>query len=182
MTAQLGVVVIVEAFDGRFLDRAVPLPGRRLPANAERRAFDLAIRPRMLDLGQPMFDAVFFTAHVEHMGDPCRRGTVGVTRREGELDSIVGEDRVDLVRNGLDQRDEEGRGGGSRRFRLQPNEGEFACPINANSEVEFAFRCLNFGNVDVEKADRIGLELLLRDDVARDLWQARDVMALQAAV
>ena len=48
----------------------------------------------------------------------------------------LGEDHVDLVRNGLDQRDEEGRGGGSRRCRLQPNKGEFARPINANEEME----------------------------------------------
>ena len=123
MVAQLGVVIVVEAFYGGILDGAV-------------HPFDLTIGPGMPDLGQPMFDAVFFTAHVEHMGHPCRRGAVGVTRRKGELDPIVGEDRVDFVRNGLDQRDEEGRGGGSRRFRLQPNKGEFACPINANEEIE----------------------------------------------
>ena len=34
--SQLVVVIVVEAFDGRFLDRAVPLPGNGLPANRER--------------------------------------------------------------------------------------------------------------------------------------------------
>lgn len=40
------VSIVVVALDGRFLDRAV-------------HAFDLAIGPGMLDLGQPMFDAIF---------------------------------------------------------------------------------------------------------------------------
>ena len=34
--SQRVVVIVVEAFDGRFLDRAVPLPGNGLPANRER--------------------------------------------------------------------------------------------------------------------------------------------------
>ena len=37
-----------------FLDRAVPLPGSGLPADRERDALDLAIRPGMLDPGQPV--------------------------------------------------------------------------------------------------------------------------------
>ena len=42
------------AFDGGFLDGAV-------------HAFDLAVGPRVLDLGQAMFDVVFLAAHVEHV-------------------------------------------------------------------------------------------------------------------
>ena len=33
--SQLVVIVVVEAFDGRVLDGAVPLPGNGLPANRE---------------------------------------------------------------------------------------------------------------------------------------------------
>ena len=36
VSAQLVVVIVVEAFDGRVLDRAVPLPGSGLAANRER--------------------------------------------------------------------------------------------------------------------------------------------------
>ena len=43
--SELVVVVVVEAFDRRLLDRAVPLPGNGLPANRERDAFYLAVRP-----------------------------------------------------------------------------------------------------------------------------------------
>ena len=40
----------------------------------------------------------------------------------------------------------------------------------------------NFGDVDMEVADRIGLELALRRRFAFDLRQARDAVALQAAM
>jgi hypothetical protein len=45
MGLKLAVVVIVEALDGGFLDGSA-------------HAFDLAIRPRMLDLGQPVLNAL----------------------------------------------------------------------------------------------------------------------------
>ena len=95
MAAELFVVVIVEAFDGGILDRAV-------------HPFDLAIGPGVLDLGQAVLDPVLFAAHVEHVCDEGCGRAVGVARREGELDAIVSEDGVDLVGNRLDQRDEEG--------------------------------------------------------------------------
>ena len=41
--------------------------------------------------------------------------------------------------NRLDQGDEEGRGGGPRRFRLPPDKGEFACPVNGDEAMAFAF-------------------------------------------
>lgn len=46
MIFELVVTVVMVAFDGRFLDRPV-------------HAFDLPIGPRMLDLGEPVLDAVF---------------------------------------------------------------------------------------------------------------------------
>ena len=169
VSAELVMVVVVEAFDGGILDCAVhPL--------------DLAVGPRVLDFGQPVFDADLAAAHVEHMRDPGCGRTVGVARREGELDSVIGQNRVDLVRNRLDQSHEEGRGGDPRGLCLQPDKGEFACPVNANEEMEFALGGLDLGDVDVEIPDGVCLELLLGWFVAIDLRQARDVMALQASV
>ena len=169
MAAELFVVVIVEALHGRILDSAV-------------HAFDLAIGPGMPDLGEAVLDPVLFAAHVEHMGDPGCCRAVGVAWREGELNAIVGQNRVDLVWNRLDQRDEEGRGCDPVCFRLQPDKGKFARPINGNEQIELALGGLHLGDVDVEEADRVAFELPLRGDVARDVWQARDVVALQAAV
>lgn len=78
---ELIVSIVMVALDGRFLDRAV-------------HALDLAIGLGMLDLGQPMFDAIFLASHVEHMRHVSCRRTVGIARREGELDPIVGEHRI----------------------------------------------------------------------------------------
>ena len=52
MISELVVIVVVEAFHGRLLDRAV-------------HAFDLAVRPGMLDLGEPVVDLIFPADPVE---------------------------------------------------------------------------------------------------------------------
>lgn len=98
---ELIVSIVMVALDGRFLDRAV-------------HALDLAIGPGMLDLGQPMFDAILLAAHIERMCRVSCRRAVRVARRE--LDPIVGENRVDLVGDSRDQSFEEGRGGGPSRL------------------------------------------------------------------
>ena len=69
--AQLVVIVVMEAFDGRVLDRAVhPL--------------DLAIRPGMLDLGQPVVDLML-------AADPIKDVLEGVYMPVviGELDAAA---------------------------------------------------------------------------------------------
>ena len=166
---ELIVSVVMVALDGGFLDRAV-------------HALDLAIGPGMLDLSQPMFDAILLAAHIEHMCRVSCRRTVGVARREGELDSVVGEDRVDLVGHSRDQSLEEGRGGGPSHLPDQLHEGELAGAIDGDVEVELAFSGLELSDVDVEIADRISLELFLRGLAAFDLWQLADAVALETAM
>ena len=51
-----------------------------------------------------------------------------------------------------------------------------------DEEVELALRGLHFGDVEVEEANRIGLELALGGSLALDLRQPRDSMTLQATV
>ena len=109
--AQLVVVIIVEAFDGRVLDRAVPLPGSGLPANRERDPLNLAVRPGVLDLGQPVVDLML-------AADPIKDVLEGVNVPVviGELDAIIrcpamvcvqtmrlGEHDVDPAGHGRDQ-------------------------------------------------------------------------------
>src|SRR5215813_15121137 len=53
MPLELCVAVVVIALNGCLFDRAV-------------HSFDLAVGPRMADLCEPMFDAVFPAAHGEH--------------------------------------------------------------------------------------------------------------------
>ena len=79
----MGLVVI--PFDRRFLECSVhPL--------------HLTVRPGMVGLGQPMFDAVLNTNPVEDVG---KREFVFFT--VGELNTVVGQYRVQLVRNQLDE-------------------------------------------------------------------------------
>ncbi len=68
------MALMVEAFDGRFLDgSAHPL--------------DLAVGPRMVRFGEPVLDAVRLADHVEtHLTRPSR---VAVTRLLGELNAIA---------------------------------------------------------------------------------------------
>ena len=92
MSMQLAVIVVVVAFDGGFLDRAV-------------HSLDLAVGSRMIDLRAAMLDAIFPASNVEHVRRPARSRAVGVSRREAELDAVVGQDCVDLVRRGFDEGD-----------------------------------------------------------------------------
>ena len=69
--SQLFVVVIVEAFYGRLLDGAV-------------HPFDLAIRPRVPDLGEPMFDVMLAADPVKDVLED-----MNVSFVIGELDPMV---------------------------------------------------------------------------------------------
>ena len=60
------------------------MPGRRLPANAERRAFDLAIRPRVPDLGEPRFDLMLAADPIKDVLDGINMPFV-----IGELDAAA---------------------------------------------------------------------------------------------
>jgi hypothetical protein len=85
---ELVVALVVEAFDGRLLNGAVhPL--------------DLAVGPRVVRFCEPVLDAVCVADHVEaHLTRP---GGVAVARLLGELNAIVGQDRVNAVRHGFQQ-------------------------------------------------------------------------------
>ncbi len=64
---------------------------------------------------------------------------------------------------------------------MQLDEGEFARAIDGNEHVELALLGAHLGEVDVEVADRIILEALLRL-VTVDRGQPRDVVALEQPV
>ncbi len=67
-------------------------------------------------------------------------------------------------------------------FGMQLRIGELGCPVDCHEEVELAFGRLDLGDIDMEVADRVALELPLRGLVTFDIWQAADAVALQAAV
>ena len=82
------MALLVETFDGRFLDGAV-------------HALNLAVRPRVVGFYEAMFDVVRLADHVEaHLTRPSG---VSVARLLGELNAVIGQDCVDAVRHGLEQ-------------------------------------------------------------------------------
>ena len=56
------------SFDGRLLDCSV-------------HPFDLPVGPWMLDLGEPVLDRIFFTAHVKHVSHVGGGRAVSIARR-----------------------------------------------------------------------------------------------------
>jgi len=89
---------------------------------------------------------------------------------------------VDFVGNGLHQRPEKVPGNASGSLLNKLGKGELGSSIDGYEEIEPTFRRLHLGNVDVEKADRIALELLLWFFFASDLRQSRNTVALKASM
>lgn len=168
MLSQSRVGVVVVAPDGRFFERAV-------------HAFDLAVRPRVVGPGQAMFDIVFAADAIEHVGAVLRGWSIAVLRHVTELDAVAGEHGVDLVRYRHDQAFEESCRSFAIGLIVELDEGEFARAIDGNEHVELAFPCSQFGNADMEVADRILLEALL-GLIAVDCGQPRDGVALEQPV
>ena len=82
MGPQLVVALVVEEFDGRFLDGAVhPL--------------DLSVGPRVVRFGEPVLDIIRLVDHVEaHLARP---GGIAIAGVFGELDAVVGQDLLDAL-------------------------------------------------------------------------------------
>jgi len=166
---ELFVGVVEVALDSGILDSSV-------------HALDLPVGPGMVGLGQSMFDPMKETEPVEGMATEARGWPLPVLRQIGELDAVVGEHGVDAIRNCFDERLEE-RGGGSHVGSLHEfNDGALRGAIDGYEQVEFALGGPHLSQVDVEEADRIGVELLLARRIALDLGQAAYAVTLQAPV
>ena len=172
----MGLVEV--SFDGRVLDGSV-------------HAFDLPVGPGMLGHGQAMIDIVVGAGVFEGVRPDGLSGVegslnVGGCRARvawrGEVGSVVGEDRVDFIGDGGDQATQEISCGPPRDFLMQFDEGELRRPVDGDDEMELALSGSDLGEVDMEIADRIGLELTLGRSLAFDLRQPGDPMALKAAM
>ena len=62
------------------------------------------------------------------------------------------------------------------------DEDELAGAVDSHIQVQLAFGSPHFGDVDVEVANGVCLELLLRFLVSRHFGQSADPVALQTAV
>ena len=167
MDTQLVMAVVMEALDGCVLDRAV-------------HALDLPVGPGMVGLCQPMLDLVGLTDHVE-VHRPGIDG-VPVAGLLGELDSIIGENGVDLIGHGFQHMLQELLGRASVSLFNELGHGELTSSVYAHEEIELSFDSLHLCNIDVEEPNRVALELLATRFVPLDIGQAGDAMPLQAQV
>jgi len=65
---------------------------------------------------------------------------------------------------------------------VQFGEGELGGPVDCYEQVELSLGGPHLGDVDVEEADRVALELRAQRLVAVGLGQPRDAMTLEATV
>jgi hypothetical protein len=168
--SELLVGFVEVAFDGGVLDRAV-------------HSLDLTIGPWMLRLCQPMIDVVLSAGVFEGVrpngfsrlqgGLDVRRGRTRVAWR-GEVGSVVGEDRVDLVGDGGDQAAQEVSRGLSGHFFMHLDEGELRGSVDGDEKIQFSLSGSNFGDVDMKLADRIGLEFAFGGGFTFDLGRTVD--------
>ncbi len=143
------MAVVVEALDGDVLDGAA-------------HPFHLSVGLRMIDLGGPVLDAVL-------VADPIEDMVEGVSGLVGELDAVVGQHRMDGVGNRCDQVARELGRNHLAALRMEFGIGELGHPVDGDGQAQPAFGYLHLGDIDVEEADRIALELLLRRLVTFDL-------------
>lgn len=162
--AELVVRFIVKALDGCLFDRAV-------------HSFHLAVRPGVFHLGQTVLDTVFITNPAEDVMEG-----INIAGPIGELDAVIGQNRVDFVENGLDQAPKEPRCDHFTRLLMKLDKGELAGPVDGDEQAQLVLSCLNLGDIDVKVTDRIGLELGMLRLVAFGIRQAGDAVTLKEAM
>ena len=98
------------------------------------------------------------------------------------MGAVVGKHGMDGVGHGFDEGAQEVSGDPACGFFMQLNEGELGHSIDGDQQIEPALGGLDFSDVDVEVAERVGLELALARSSALELGQTGDAMPLKAAV
>ena len=154
---QLLMTVVMEAFDGCFLDCPI-------------HPFNLTVRPGMIGFCQTMFDPVGFADHVKAHG--TRPGRIAITGLVSELDPIVGQNGMDPIRNDAQEIFEEFPGRLPIGFLDQLCDSEFACPVNRHEEIQPAFSGLDFRYVEMKKTNWVALEALASGLVSLDVRQS----------
>jgi hypothetical protein len=169
VNAQLVMAVVVVALNSGFFDGAV-------------HTLDLAVSPGMVRFGEPMVDAVPKTDPVKRMAAKAGRWPLAILRQIGELDAVVGEHGVDAIRDSRDQRFEECRRSLHIGTFNQLHESELRGAVGGHKEIKLAFGGAHLGQINMELADRIALELLPSGLAAFHFRQPADAMPFQTAM
>ena len=139
---------------------------------------DLAVRPGVVGLGQTVLDPIGFADHVE----AHRPGVDGVPipRLFCELDPVVRQDGVDLVRHCFEHVLQELPSRLSVNCRNKLGDGELGRPVDTHEEKELSLGGLHLSDVDMKEPNQIALELLALGFVSLDTGKTRDAVPLQA--
>ena len=118
MLSKLIVAVVVIAADSRFFERSI-------------HAFDLAVGPWVIDLGQPVFNGKFAAGALKDVLEG-----VSVALSIDELNTVISEDGVNFIGDGVDQVSQELRRHQFPSLVVELSEGEFGCPVHGHKEIE----------------------------------------------
>src|SRR5205809_2498602 len=89
----------------------------------------------------------------DRSGGPVSSGpAITVFWQVGELNTVIGQHRMQPVWHCRDQGFQETHGGRTVRLLVQGDEGEFRGPIDRDEQVELSLCCAQLGDVDVEIA------------------------------
>jgi hypothetical protein len=97
----------------------------------------------------------------------------------GELDAVIGEDPLDMIRHGFDDGAQEFRGCLDIGFAVQFGDNKLTYSVDRDVEVKLALSGADLGDVDMKEADGIRLELFLAGLVL-GLGQPANAVKLQA--
>jgi hypothetical protein len=138
----------VVGFDGRVLDRAV-------------HAFGLTVGPRVIGLGQAVFDAVGNTYAVKDMRpQEAAAWSVAVFKKVGEGHPVVGQHGVNLVGKHIDDVFQEGRTFHLSRAVMKLDVGELRDAVDRQEHDQFSLGVTEFAAIDVDVTDLVRLESL----------------------
>ena len=98
------------------------------------------------------------------------------------MGAVVGQNGMNLVGDGSHEGAKEVARDPPGGFLVQFDKGELGSSIDGDQQIELALRGVNLGNVDVEVAERRGLELASGRRGALDIGQAGDGVSLETAV
>ena len=175
---ELGMGLVMIGTNSSFLDRAI-------------HAFDLAVGPRVVGLGEAVIDIVASTREFESVSPEdlasgqgqldVLRSRSGIARRS-EVGAVVGENNMDAVGNGLDQFIQELCSDAAGGLLDQLDESELGSAVDRDKEVEFSLLGADLCQIDMEVTDGIGFELLAGRAGCIEMGQPADAVALEATV
>jgi hypothetical protein len=125
MVFQTIQVFVMERFYGRILNRPF-------------HSFGLAIGPRVVGFGKTMLDAALTADTIKHVATKASSRTSAILGQIGEGDAVVGQDCVDLIREGGHYTPQEPWTRAGIGLSVEFDVGELRDAINGQEQMQFS--------------------------------------------